>query len=108
MSVQMQQTVERKLSEAFHPRHLEVENESGQHSVPAGSETHFRVVLVSEAFAGKRSVARHQQVYAVLAGELAGGVHALALHTYTPDEWAARAGNAPASPACMGGSKHDH
>lgn len=103
--MRMQQTIERKLAEAFAPLHLEVQNESHQHSVPQGSETHFRVVLVSAAFAGKRSVARHQEVYRVLAAELAGGVHALALHTYTPEEWAERAGAAPASPACMGGSK---
>lgn len=103
--MRMQQTIERKLAAAFAPLHLEVQNESHQHSVPQGSETHFRVVLVSAAFAGKRSVARHQEVYRLLAAELAGGVHALALHTYTPEEWAERAGAAPASPACMGGSK---
>ena len=106
--MRMQQTIERKLAEAFAPGHLEVLNESHQHSVPPGSESHFKVVLVSAAFEGKRSVARHQQVYKVLAAELAGGVHALALHTYTPAEWAERAARAPDSPACMGGSKHDH
>jgi BolA protein len=89
----------------FAPTHLEVENESHMHSVPPGSETHFRVVLVSEAFAGRRSVARHQAVYAVLAAELRGGVHALALHTYTPVEWQSRQGDAPDSPACMGGGR---
>ncbi len=106
--MRMQQTIERKLAEAFAPEELEVLNESHQHSVPPGSETHFKVVLVSAAFEGKRSVARHQQVYKVLAEELAGGVHALALHTYTPEEWAQRAARAPDSPACMGGGKHDH
>jgi BolA protein len=106
--MRMQQTIERKLGEAFAPGQLEVLNESSQHSVPPGSETHFKVVLVSAAFEGKRSVARHQQVYKVLAEELAGGVHALALHTYTPAEWAQRAAGAPDSPACMGGGKHDH
>jgi BolA protein len=73
--------------------------------VPRGSETHFRVVLACSAFEGKRAVARHQQVYAVLSDELRGGVHALALHTYTPGEWAEQAGVAPQSPDCMGGSK---
>ena len=106
--MRMQQTIERKLAEALAPAHLEVINESHQHSVPPGSESHFKVVLVSAAFEGKRSVARHQQVYKVLAAELAGGVHALALHTYTPAEWSERAARAPDSPACMGGSKHDH
>ena len=97
-----------KLRDALAPAYLEVENESHQHSVPPGSETHFKVVLVSAAFEGKRSVARHQQVYTVLAEELTGGVHALALHTFTPAEWAQRAAHAPDSPACMGGGKHDH
>jgi BolA protein len=97
-----------RLQDGFAPAHLEVENESHMHSVPPGSETHFRVVLVSEAFAGRRSVARHQAVYAALAAELRGGVHALALHTWTPAEWRSRQGGAPDSPACMGGSRAAH
>jgi BolA protein len=99
-------TIVSKLQQALSPAHLEVENESHGHNVPRGSETHFKVVLACSAFEGKRSVARHQQVYAVLAEELSGGVHALALHTYTPSEWAALPGAAPQSPDCMGGSKH--
>ncbi len=104
----VQATIETKLQQALSPSLLDVINESHQHSVPAGSESHFKVVIVSPAFAGQRLVARHQTVYRVLAEELAGGVHALALHTYTPEEWGAREGGAPASPKCMGGSKHDH
>ncbi|HUH37220.1 MAG TPA: BolA/IbaG family iron-sulfur metabolism protein [Spongiibacteraceae bacterium] len=100
--------IEQKLSSAFRPAHLEIANESHKHSVPPNSETHFKVVLVSEGFAGQRKVARHQQVYATLAEELAGGVHALALHLYTGEEWAARQQPAPRSPDCMGGSKRDH
>jgi BolA protein len=50
-------------------------------------------------------VARHQQVYAALAPQLAGPVHALALHTYSPCEWQQREREAPASPPCLGGSK---
>lgn len=98
-------TILAKLQQAFTPAHLEVENESHGHNVPRGSETHFRVVLACGAFEGKRAVARHQLVYAVLADELKGGVHALALHTYTPAEWDAQGGAAPQSPDCMGGSK---
>lgn len=102
----MQQTIEEKLQSAFAPGILDVANESDQHNVPPGSESHFKVVLVSDVFAGLRSVARHQRVYAALADELRGGVHALALHTYTPQEWTMRSALAPASPACMGGSKN--
>lgn len=105
MSVQQQ--IETKLREALAPVQLEVANESHSHNVPAGSESHFRVVIVTDAFNGQRAVARHQRVYQVLAAELAGGVHALALHTYTPEEWRQRGNDAPASPACLGGSKHD-
>ncbi len=87
------------------PQHLSVANESHMHSVPPDSETHFKVTIVSERFAGQRKVARHQSVYGLLKDELAGPVHALALHTYDPAEWAERNGVAPASPECLGGSK---
>lgn len=103
----VQSTIQTKLQSRFQPRHLEVINESFMHSVPPGSETHFKVVVVSEAFDGKRSVARHQAVYQALADEVAGPVHALAIHTYTGAEWEAVAA-APDSPQCRGGSKHDH
>lgn len=96
-----------KLTASFAPAHLQVINESHMHSVPPGSETHFKVVLASESFAGRRQVQRHQAVYACLADELQTGVHALALHTFSPEEWQA-SGAVPASPNCMGGSKHDH
>jgi BolA protein len=87
--------------------HLEVANESHMHSVPPNSETHFRVVAVSDLFSGKRKVARHQQIYGELKPQLDGPVHALALHTYTPEEWQERQGQAPQSPDCLGGSKAD-
>lgn len=96
------ETIEQKLNAAFAPQHIEVECESHMHNVPAGSEMHFRVVLVSEAFSSVRKVQRHQKVYAALAEEMAGPIHALGLHTYSPDEWQ---GGAPASPQCLGGGK---
>ena len=81
------------------PEHLEVLDESHMHS--RGLETHYKAVIVSPAFAGLNSVKRHQKVYATL-GALMGEFHALALHTYTPEEWA-QTGAAPASPTCAGG-----
>jgi BolA protein len=99
-----QQLIESRLREAFALAHLEVLNESHNHS--AGQDTHFKLVVVSEDFAGLRPVARHQKVYGLLQDEMARGLHALALHLYTPGEWAAT-GAAPESPACRGGSKHD-
>lgn len=98
----METAIRTKLLADLAPSHLEVINESHMHNVPANSQTHFKVVAVSECFEGLRLVARHQRVYGVLSAELAGEVHALALHLYTPSEWLAKAG-APASPNCMGG-----
>ena len=86
------------------PTHLEVLDESHMHS--RGLETHYKAVVASTAFEGRSAVRRHQAVYAAL-GPLMGEIHALALHTYTPDEWVAQAGGAPDSPRCLGGSKHD-
>ena len=95
--------IEQKLTDAFEPRHLEVVNESGNHNVPDGSETHFKVVIVSDEFDGRRLLARHRHVNETLADELAGPVHALAIHTYTALDWQERFGNAPMSPPCRGG-----
>ena len=103
----MQERIERKLATALQPVHLEVANESGGHNVPAGSETHFKVVVVADAFEGERLLARHRRVNETLAAELAGGVHALAIHTYTAHEWQKRFGDAPMSPPCHGGERPD-
>ena len=97
------QRIERALDAGLPLAHLEVIDESGGHNVPKGAESHFKVVLVSETFAGVGRVARHQQVNALLAREFESGMHALAIHPYTPEEWRARHGNAPMSPPCAGG-----
>jgi BolA family transcriptional regulator, general stress-responsive regulator len=102
----MQENIQSKLEAGLSPVHLEVVNESHMHSVPPGSESHFKVTIASEAFEGQRLVARHRMVNDLLKDELAGGIHALALHTLTPEEWFQRAGHVPDSPPCMGGSKH--
>jgi len=79
-----------KLTDAFAPAMLDIEDESARHAGHAGAapggETHFRVRIVSAAFAGMGRVERQRRVYAVLAIELAERVHALALETRTPDE----------------------
>jgi len=98
------QQIESRLQAEFRPEYLEVVNESHMHNVPPGSETHFKVVIVAQAFVHLRKVARHQAVYRALAEQLAGPVHALALHAWSPEEWAQRAGVVAASPQCMGGS----
>jgi len=97
--------IEEKISLELDPLHLEVTDESHMHSVPEGAESHFKVLVVSEQFAEKRLVGRHRLLNTLLADELQSGLHALALHTWTPEEWFEKGGAAPASPPCLGGSK---
>jgi len=101
----VQQTIQEKLSTRFKSTYLSVENESDNHSVAANSETHFKVTLVCDEFEGVRLIMRHRLVNELLAEELAGPVHALALHTYTPTQWAEKNQLSPDSAQCMGGSK---
>lgn len=103
----IQEGIEAKLAEALQPAHLQVINESNNHNVPPGSESHFKLVIVADDFVGVRDVQRHQRVYKILATELAGDVHALAIHVYTLSEWRDRHGDAPMSPPCLGGSKSE-
>jgi len=103
--MQIQHQIEAKLRDTFAPLHLEVTNESHMHNVPEGSESHFRVVLVAERFAEKPLIQRHRAVNRALAQELGGQIHALALHTMTPEEWFDKGGSAPESPPCLGGGK---
>lgn len=98
-------SIEHKLNEGLRPRHLEVLDESHRHNVPPGSESHFRVVVVADAFDGHGLLARHRMIHALLSEELAGAVHALALHTYTAADWDAKQGHAPSSPPCLGGGR---
>jgi BolA protein len=73
--------------------------------VPAGSESHFKVIIVSDEFEDKILIKRHRLINELLADELQNKIHALALHTYTRDEWQEISGNAPMSPPCLGGGK---
>ncbi len=98
----VQSKIESKLAQAIDLQHLEVVNESGNHNVPAGSESHFKVVLVSDTFTDLKLIARHKQVNGILRDELANDIHALAIHTYTPEEWRKKNGAAPMSPPCLG------
>lgn len=79
-----------KLMIGLEPTRLDIINESelhaGHRSSPGTGESHFRIVVVSPAFSGKSRVERHRMVNELLADELAGRVHALALKTYAPDE----------------------
>ncbi len=103
--VTVQQNIEAKLGAALPDARLEVVNESHRHNVPPGSESHFKLVVVSDAFEGLNLLRRHQKVNAILAEELKDKIHALSMETLTPAEWAARGGAVMASPECRGGSK---
>ena len=102
--MRLQGQIEAKLRQAFSPDVLEVINESHLHNVPPGAESHFKAVIVSEQFQDRRLVARHRLVNQALASEL-NQIHALALHTLTPEEYFKRAGAVADSPLCMGGAK---
>jgi len=100
----VQDTVEAHLRENLAPEVLEVVNESHMHSVAKGSETHFKVVIVSALFEGVNAVKRHQLVYGALGNLMSkkpsqGGIHALAITSRTPAEWAASP-EANVSPLC--------
>ena len=104
-----QETITTKLNNAFSPEHLEVINESFMHNVPEGSESHFKIIIVCNDFKDKMLIARHRLVNKVLEDELnkeqtEGGIHALALHTMTMEEWFKK-GKAAESPECLGGGK---
>ena len=83
-------TIREKLIAAFTPVDLVIEDESARHAGHSGArpggETHFQVRIVSAAFEGLSRVERQRRVYAVLADEMRGSVHALALTTLTPGE----------------------
>ena len=89
----MGQTTEKlrmKLQTAFEPQWLEIVDDSARHSghhhAPSGGESHFNVTIVSLVFAGLSRVERQRRIYAVLAEELAGPVHALSLKALAPGE----------------------
>ena len=101
----IKEVIEKKLSEALSPEYLEVINESYMHNVPKGSESHFKVTVVSVNFDNQRLIARHRTINQILTEELSHHIHALSMHTYTPQEWQAQNEKAPDSPKCLGGSK---
>lgn len=104
MSIESQ--IETKLNAGLSLTHLEIINESHMHS-GTRLDTHFKVVAVSNDFEGKRLIQRHQTIFGLLSDLMQNPIHALSMHLYTEAEWAEKAGMVPASPNCMGGSKHD-
>ena len=101
----VQQSIERHLRDALAPALLKVANESHMHSVPPGAESHFKVVIVSDAFEGTRTLGRHRSVNKTLKPQLDAGLHALSISALTKEQWVERGGVVPDSPLCHGGSK---
>jgi len=99
----IQAEIEKKITTALSPEYLEVLNESHTHNVPPGSESHFKVTVVTTEFENKMLVARHRILNDLLKEELAGEVHALSLNTLTPKEWQEKNGEIRKSPPCLGG-----
>ena len=99
----VQQKIHEKLTKTFSPTHIEIFNESYMHSVPKGSETHFKVVVVSDSFDGLTPIKRHRSVNAALKEELESGVHALSITAKTPKQWEVN-DTVSKSPACRGGA----
>lgn len=82
--------ITQKLTAALEPQSLKVDDESHLHEGHAGhregGQTHFRVYIVSDAFKGKSRIERHRMINGILSAELAGGIHALAIHATSPGE----------------------
>ena len=96
-------SIRNKLTNVFKPLHLQIINESYMHNVPPGSETHFKVVVVSDMFKNLTLIKRHRLVQETVSEELQNGVHALSIIAKTPDQWESSDQNVEASPACRGG-----
>lgn len=98
------------ITKTFKPSYLELINESYQHSVAPGSETHFKLIVVSDEFKGKSTIQTHQAIYKLLNSEMGekrdNKLHALTIYAKTPEEWEKSSKNTiPKSPPCMGGDK---
>ncbi|WP_133129468.1 BolA family protein [Legionella yabuuchiae] len=99
--------IQTTLSEALKADAFIIEDESHQHRVPQGAETHFKVTVVSSLFENTTRVNRHRLINTLLKDEFDKGLHALSLHLYTPEEWNARGEEVNPSPACRGGSRRE-
>lgn len=96
--------IENKLRDALSPEYLEIVNESYKHNVPKGSESHFKVTIVSPAFIGKSLIERHRMVNSCVAEELKNNIHALSIQAKTPEQWSQNP-TIHSTPNCAGGHK---
>jgi BolA protein len=100
----IQRQIEETLKEAFSPLFLDVINESDGHNVPKGSESHFKVIIVSDNFVNKSRIQRHKMIYSAAASEVE-KVHAFSVSAFDASEWSVKQGNVTQSPPCLGGGR---
>lgn len=98
------QQIEQLVKAGIHCDEFYLENESHMHGGSA-TESHYKVIAVSDDFVGKRAVQRHQSVYKIVAELMNNPIHALALHLFSVEEWEVKADKQLLSPQCLGGSK---
>ena len=98
--------IEHLLTQELAPIYLNVEDESANHHVPEGAQTHFKVTAVSSRFIDLTRIARHRLLNHLLADEFNLGLHALSMHLFTPDEWEKNHNTIMKSPACKDGYKN--
>jgi stress-induced morphogen len=102
--VNARERIESKLRERFLPSHLEVHDDSALHAVPRGSETHLRILVVSDLFEARSLLERHRMIYDALGDEMRQTIHALSITSRTLSEWQKSGGTGDAPP-CLEGSK---
>ena len=103
--MELQTVIETKLIDTFSPERLRIDNDSRRHAGPA-TDSHYRVVIVSKAFEGANFLKRQRSVFACLAEEMAGPVHALQMKCLTPAEYEAADGDLTLkAPPCGGGHR---
>ena len=100
-----QQRLYDALSNKLSPTVIDIQDETSQHSVPVGSESHFKIVVVSAFFESLNRISRHRLVNQLIQIEFTTGLHALSLHLFTPEEWEQRGKQVSQSPTCKGGSQ---
>ncbi|XP_012224043.1 DNA-binding transcriptional regulator BolA isoform X1 [Linepithema humile] len=103
LSRPVESLIRKKLEAGLKPLYCDIINESYMHNVPKGSETHFKVVIVSDKFDKQPLIKRHRMINELLQTELQEGVHALSIIAKTPEQWEVSDKTISASPACRGG-----
>ncbi|MBI2786395.1 MAG: BolA family transcriptional regulator [Legionella longbeachae] len=99
--------IEGLLNQKLMPVYLSVEDESANHHVPQGAQTHFKVTVVSSQFIDTSQISRHRLLNNLLSKEFELGLHALSMHLFTPEEWEKKNKTVMKSPACRDGFNNE-